>query len=73
MEIRCVVGKPDGWEVVSPRGCCIFDWERTAHGGVLYVEDHHCRRCAHDLLYYAVGRGYVIQERRGRIVTLKAC
>lgn len=53
MEIRCVVGAPDGWEVVSDRRCCIFAWKRRPpNGGELFVEPHHCRACVADLRWY---------------------
>jgi hypothetical protein len=66
VEIRCVVGKLDGWEVVSSRGCCVFEWERWNESGIIYLEPKHCAACRHEVFYYAVERGYRIVERVGR-------
>ncbi len=64
VEIRCVPEKEDGWEAVSSRGCCMFEWVREGqHGGILYVESHHCRTCVSELFMYAACRGYIVRDK----------
>jgi hypothetical protein len=67
VEIRCVVGKPDGWEVVSSRRCCVFEWERSGEGGIIFVDPaRHCDACRREVFYYAFERRYRIVERTNR-------
>jgi hypothetical protein len=66
MEIRCVVGRPGVWEVVSRRGCCVFIWEDTSGVGTLHIEPHHCEACVAALHWYAFDRGYQVSETRRR-------
>lgn len=67
MEIRAVVGKTDGWEVVSESRCCAFDWQRLCGRGVVYVDRRHLHpHCRRELEAYAASRGFAIERRDRR-------
>jgi hypothetical protein len=65
MEIRAVVGKIDGWEVVTESRCCVFAWQRIGGRGVVYIERHHVHeQCRREIESYARSRGFTVVYRR---------
>lgn len=65
-EIRAVPGKPDGWEVLSTKGCCVFEWERKGtRGGVVYCDARQHDSCRREVSDYAASRGYAVVVRGG--------
>lgn len=65
VEIRAVPRVLDGWEIVSSRECCVFEWERMLDGGIVYFDARHVHeQCRNEVYDYALRRHYRIQVRR---------